>query len=716
MAKKNGSKGAKGAKGEAESTPVPPKIHPKNRNKNKNKNSWNLPALPILAVAAVVAHFAYLLMTNGSEAVVDTALATDLVYQGMRKVHSNHLLEGLQLLEQSIEVDPNAPQGYNSKAGVLRMLGRNHEALEILKQGDEMVTKHHGATHRDLYFIKQGLFHLYNDFNQNKKAVESIQMAIELEPKAEFYVLWAGMHSGVDDSKKAELYNKALELDPTNIPAFCLRYHTHALLGKWERMDEEHSQLLQNMNSVMKHEKRTDISCLQPYHISYMNFTAEMMRDTAKMFAMREARASEGDVLPALLPSQVEPQFGADRKRSRKLRIGYVSSDLQSHPVGRNVLGLMMAHNKKKYEVFCFSAKHVDDAITTAIMNTINYVDLTKFNMSHTGIAKMIREEYKIDVLIDLNGWTSGRRLQIFSAKPAPVQITHGLGFVGTTGVDAFQYFISDGVATPARFDHLYTEKVVRLPNAYLPASHMKVHITEQGQGFDPGSADKMALRKENDLPEDEDVFVYCSFQSMHKISPEAFDAWMRILQSSPNSVLWMTTVGGHNHNQLLKWAKEKHQIGTERFVFSGSKQVGQHLIRAQACDLHLDSWPYNAHSTATDVLWAGVPLLVYLPDYHDPSAATQSPKMCSRVSASLLHTLGMPQLIVSTIEQFEDEAVRLSNDRKAYEKLRNELIQKRLSSPLYDLIAYARNHEMVYAELFERFLRGEEPSVLNIP
>jgi predicted O-linked N-acetylglucosamine transferase (SPINDLY family) len=449
------------------------------------------------------------------------------------------------------------------------------------------------------------------------------------------------------------------------------------------------------------------------------NFTAEVMRDTAKVFALRETNVGQGEMLPSLLPSQVPDQYDSDGERVRKLRVGYVSSDLQAnHPVGRNVLGLLLAHDKNEVDVYCFSTQHVqDDPIPEAIAQTSTYVDLTKLYMSHAAIAKLIREEYKIDVLVDLNGWTRGRRLEIFAAKPAPVQITHGLGFVGTSGVDAFQYFISNAVATPQRFDHLYTEKVVRLPQAYLVASHKTVQLSGEGESveYDPAKADKMALRKQEGLPEDKDIFVYCSFQSLNKISDEAFDTWMRILEKSPNSVLWFTSIKANVRYKLQKRAKEKFGVVTDRLVFGEVKQVPLHLVRAQACDLMLDSWPYNTHATATDILWAGVPLLVYLPDYHDPDVVVQVPKMASRVSASLLHTMELPHLIKSTIQEFEDEAVRLSHDREAYEAVRNDLIQKRNVSPLYDLKSYARYHEMAYIELFERFKRGEEPSELTL-
>jgi predicted O-linked N-acetylglucosamine transferase (SPINDLY family) len=150
--------------------------------------------------------------------------------------------------------------------------------------------------------------------------------------------------------------------------------------------------------------------------------------------------------------------------------------------------------------------------------------------------------------------------------------------------------------------------------------------------------------------------------------------------------------------------------------IFSHLVNPGDNLIRIQACDVHLDSWPYNAHSTGMDVLWAGVPMLVYLSDYHDEQSEKQVPKMSSRVSASLLHTLGMPQLIMPTIEAFEDEAVRLSMNREAYTELRNELLAKRLTSPLFDLISYARVHEKAYDYLFQVFADGISPKAVDIP
>jgi predicted O-linked N-acetylglucosamine transferase (SPINDLY family) len=595
------------------------------------------------------------------------------------------------------------------------MMGRHDEALNVLLEGEKAATNYYGTDFEGLSSVWQGIFMLYRDKGQYAKAVEYIKKAVAAKPSADQYGMWAGIDK-IPHPEKIELYDKGLKLNPNHMSSFCLRYHAYSLVGDWDKMSRDQKQVEDYMSFAIQQRKRTDQYCLQPYHTTYLPFSAELLRETAKMMAAIEGRVTDEEVLAPITSNQGLAQFGADGKRIRKLKIGYMSGDFNQHPVGRNFLGVLLAHSAKRFEIFCFSTKHAaKDPITQAIMKACEYVDLTAGNTkSHGEIARMIREDYKIDVLVDLSGWTAGRRTEVFAAKPAPVQMTHGLGFVGTTGVEAFDYFISDSVASPVRFDEYYTENVVRLPQAYLPAAHRTVRFTDADT--DPKSADKTALRKQNKLPESEDIFVYCSFQSIHKMSPESFDSWMRIMQNSPNSVLWMVALKDYVQERLLKRAREDFQIGSDRFIFGEPEQVDKHLIRAQACDLHLDSWPYNAHSTAMDVIWAGVPILVYLPDYHDPNSATQVPKMCSRVSASLLHTLGMPQLIMSTLGGFENEAVRLSNDREAYEKLRNDLLEKRLSSRLFDLLSYARHHEAAYAEAYERFLKGEAPSAMEIP
>lgn len=640
--------------------------------------------------------------------------------KGMTLIYQNKVQESLAIFDECISVNPQHADCYNSKAGALRMLGRTNDALATLQAGEKNI-----SIPTDLAILYGSLFLLFKDANQNEQAVEYIQRSIEIQPMATKYLNWATV---VDSHKtKVDLFNKALELDPHYFPAFCSRANSFYFLGEWEFIERDQLQVeryQQGLIDADKTERNTNSSaCLLPYFTTYMNISASLMKDTALQYAKRRGTISKEGMLPKLRPSDIAPVFDENGNQIRKLRIGYVSSDLNIHPVGRNMMGVFMAHDKNKFDVYAFSTQHPSqaDEITKAMQPHVTFVDISHIQ-DYATAARMIRREYQIDVLIDLNGWTMGHRLRMFAARPAPVQMTHGLGFVGTVGApESFDYFITDSIVSPPKYEEYYTEKLIRLPQAYLPASHAAVHFTPEGANYNPANTNKRQVRVDNGLPESDDTFIYCSFQGFHRISRESFETWLRILlKSTPNSILWMTAPTGEQRDKLLQRASDFGiENATSRIIFSDQVNPGKHLIRAQACDLHLDSWPYNSHSTGVDVLWAGVPLLVYLSDYQqdgvDNVERQSVPKMASRVSAGLLDTLGMPQLITSSIDDYEAEAVRYATDRVEYTRLRNELLTKRLSSPLYDLISYARVHEAAYLQAFQRFYEGKSPESIDV-
>mmetsp|Transcript_50302 Transcript_50302/g.75144 ORF Transcript_50302/g.75144 Transcript_50302/m.75144 type:complete len:765 (-) Transcript_50302:187-2481(-) len=644
----------------------------------------------------------------------DYDLATRLSEQGILAIQQNRLFDSLDLLTKAIAAAPSEPEGYNSLAGALRFLGRRDEAIDILFEGERNTIAAHGPNLQRLAVVKQGQYHLLSDVGRHEEAESAIQRACELQPTAANYANWAGMDH-LTHTRKIELYTKAYDLDPNHYPAYCMRVHSYLFLPDWESAEADQAQLVAYQEKMLREsgKTRTDNTvCLQPFHSTYMNISSEILKQTSIWYGKKQAIVTEAEMLPRLDPAQVEPVYDAEGNRVRKLRIGYISSDLDQHPIGRNVAGLFMAHNKKRYEIFTFNTKKTENPITNLIAQHSNMVDIS-FIGDFGKVAKMIREEYKIDVLVDLNGWTQHRRLQVFGARPSPVQMTHGLGFVGTVGAESIDYFITDDVASPKRFDDQYTESVVRLPQAYLPASHKTVKITPPN--FDPKTADKAMVRQNHELPVD-DRFVFCSFQGINRISKEAFETWMRILQQVPDSIFWMTRPKPEQQENLMLRAKKMGIDVEKRMFFGGHLLPGENIVRSQACDLMLDSWPYNAHSTGMDTLWAGTPLLVYLPDYHDTMAPTQVPKMASRVSASLLDTMGLPQLIRPTIEDFEKEAIRLAKDPAAYKELRDELLEKRETTQLFDLKAYAVVHERAYEYAFDLFINGHKPQALDIP
>lgn len=308
----------------------------------KNKTPWHLPSLPILIAVVIVSHIAYSCFTS-DRVNANPALGKKLMPAGMQLVQKNKLHKSLEVFDQSIAADPYALTTYSNKAGILRMLGHHKEALEVLLEGDKKATAHHGEDYIELYYVKQGLFFLYSDMDDLNNALINIKRAVDLMPSADSYISWAGLDSIVSPpEERIGLYTKALELDPDHILAFCLCHHTLAWVGDWDKVNAEHAKVLEYQKKAMSLKKRTDTLCFQPNMVAYMNFTAEEVRDTAKLFALRETNVGQGEILPPLLPSQVPDQYDSDGKRVRK-RIGYVSSDLQgSHPVGRNILGLAL--------------------------------------------------------------------------------------------------------------------------------------------------------------------------------------------------------------------------------------------------------------------------------------------------------------------------------------------------------------------------------------
>jgi protein O-GlcNAc transferase len=684
---------------------------------HKRKLFWF--AAPLLVLLVAVAYFGWRHSNNISDSTVyNTEHAQHYHTRGIELIQQNRLVESLSVFDECSSSDPSYVSCYNSKAGALRMLGRQDEGIRVLQKGEEAAIQKFGKEYTELGILYQSLFLLFKDLHRTDEAVEYIQKSIALQPNAKKYYNWATLDH-LHHATKVELYNKALQLEPEYFPAFCQRAHSYTYLGEWEALQRDFPQLLQYQQALIDSDQQhTDTrTCLLPYHTTYMNISASMMRDTAIQFAQREATLSQEHLLRKLHPSDVQPVLDEKGTIMRRLRIGYVSSDFNKHPVGRNMLGVFLAHDKTKFDVFAFATKHLpNDQITQAMYSHVSYVDISAIR-DYAMAARKIRDEFKIDVLIDLNGWTTGNRLRLFAARPAPVQVAHGLGFVGTIGApQALDYFISDIISSPRRFDEYYTEKLVRLPQAYLPASHKLVHITNEGDNFQPATANKTQIRIDNELPSDSNTFVFCAFQGFHRISQESFETWMRILNQT-NSVLWTNSVQDYQRERVQSRATQSGiENVTRRILFSDGVNPGDNLIRAQACDLHLDNWPYTAHSTGMDVLWAGVPLLVYLPDYHDETSDTQVPKMASRVSAGLLHTLGMPQLITSSVDDFEALATRLATDRVAYTKLRNELLEKRQSSPLFDVVSYTRVHEQAYLHLFQLFYDGKQLEPFDVP
>ena len=302
-------------------------------------------------------------------------------------------------------------------------------------------------------------------------------------------------------------------------------------------------------------------------------------------------------------------------------------------------------------------------------------------------VAELSRS-LEVDIAVDLKGFTKESRVGIFAERAAPIQVNY-LGYPGTMGVDYIDYLIADPTVIPESAQRYYSEKIVYLPDSYQPNDSRR------------SISSKKVARTEEGLPEDR--FVYCCFNGAYKISPAVFDVWMRILRRVEGSVLWLLEDNLQARDNLRKEA-QRRGIAAERLIFARWTPLAEHLARHPLADLVLDTFPYNAHTTASDALWAGLPVLTRMGE-----------TFASRVGASLLKAVNLPELITATEAEYEELAVDLARDGERLQALRRKLEQNRLTAPLFDTVAYARHLESAYSAMFERYEAGLPPEHIHI-
>ena len=386
-------------------------------------------------------------------------------------------------------------------------------------------------------------------------------------------------------------------------------------------------------------------------------------------------------------PAQAsQPHATASRD---KIRIGYVSGDFREQAVGLLMAGLYEQHDKDRFELFAFNTGDVrnDDIRGRALAAIDRFIDIAP--LSDAAAAERIRRE-GIDILVTLNGYFGAERLGIFAHRPAPVQVSY-MGFPATLGLAYIDYIIADRIVIPENEREFYDEQVVWLPKTYW--------VNDSRRAI----ADQTPSRAECGLPQD--AFVFCNFNNGYKLTPTTFASWMRILNQVPGSVLWL--LAGNNPGFAVNLRREARAAGVaeERLIFAPMVSSAQHLARLTLADLSLDNLPYNAHTTAADVLWAGVPIVT--------CRGTAWP---GRVAASLLTAMGLPELICENIADAEALAVRLAQHPEQLAALKHKLAANRLATPLFDTARFARHMEAAYAEMTARQRRGEAPAHFAVP
>jgi predicted O-linked N-acetylglucosamine transferase (SPINDLY family) len=390
----------------------------------------------------------------------------------------------------------------------------------------------------------------------------------------------------------------------------------------------------------------------------------------------------------AAVPYNPVPGALTTRAESDRIRVAYVSSDLRDHAVAHVLVGALEKHDRSKFEVHAIALQ--PEASGTAIGRRLrgafeHFHDAT--TRSDAATAQLLRD-LKVDIAVDLNGYTVGARPGIFAQRAAPVQVSY-LGYAGTLGAAYMDYLLADEVVIPRGQEMFYREQVVRLPHSYLP------HDDQRVIGPPP-------TRGQVGLPES--ALVLCAFTNTYKITAEVFSIWMRLLQVAPGSVLWLRGAAPEAMSNLRR-AAETSGVDPQRLVFAPHvASMPEHLGRHTLADLYLDTSPYNAHSTATDALWAGVPVLT-----------CAGKAFAARVAASALTAVGLPELITNSLADYERMGLELLQDPRRLRDLRSRLESRRESAPLFDTTRLCRHIEAAYSGMHSRAARGEPASAFNV-
>ena len=462
-------------------------------------------------------------------------------------------------------------------------------------------------------------------------------------------------------------YERAITLKPDHEFLFGTYLFTKMRLCDWESLSED----LQAYRSGIRASKGVTL----PFAALGLLDSPEDHKIVSKIYA--EAKYPKSEDLGQI----------SKRVADGKIRLGYFSSDFRNHPVGSSIAELIERHDRSHFEITGFSFSKANDGTRQRLAKAFDrFIDVQGQSDKE---AVLLARKLGIDIAVNLNGFTANDRTNIFALRAAPIQVNY-MGYPGTMGANYIDYLVADPILIPADDRQHYAEKIIYLPDMYHPNDTTR------------SISDAVFTRAQLGLPPH--GFVFCCFNNSYKITPEMFDDWMWILGQVPGSVLWLADPGVLAKANLRREA-EQRGIASDRLVFAGRMAaLPDHLARLRLADLFLDTLPYNAHVTATDALWAGLPVLTRIGD-----------AFAGRVAASFLNAIGLPELIVPSSQDYRKRAVELAMHRDNLGALKHKLTANRLTTPLFDIERYTRHLEVAYTAIYDRYDAGLPPDHIQV-
>ena len=502
-----------------------------------------------------------------------------------------------------------------------------------------------------------------------EEAIKNYDLAINLNPNfAEAYFNTATTLQDIKNFEKAVLYfEKALLLDK-EIP-FCKGYLLHAkmICCNWSGLNELYKEIY---NDVEKNRYSAT-----PFGYQAICDDESNLQKCAQLYSNKR------------FPEIKNNLFSKKVSKNKKIKIGYLCGEFREQATSILMTEVWEKHNKEDFEIIAFDSGWDDKSLRrNRIINAFDkFIDISK--VSDLDAAKIIYKE-QIDILINLNGFFGTGRPVVFSYRPAGIQINY-LGFPGTIGSNYIDYILCDQTVVPLESKKFYNEKIIYLPDSYQ-ANDTKRNIS-----------DKKFLREELSLPNES--FVFCCFNNNYKITPNMFDVWARLLKKIDNSVLWLIEGNPEATENLKKEAKIRN-IDASRLIFAKRMKLEDHLARHKNADLFLDTLPYNAHTTASDSLWAGLPVLTCL-----------GKAFPGRVAASLLRSLDLPELITYSENEYISKAEELALNPEKLTVIKNKLDINKFSQPLFNTELFCRSLESAFKVIFEKHSLGLETEDISL-
>jgi predicted O-linked N-acetylglucosamine transferase (SPINDLY family) len=545
-------------------------------------------------------------------------------------------------------------------ANSLLQLGRRPEALTYYESFLKAHPESAEAWHNRGIALSQ--------MERFSEAVASFDRVLALRPDSA--LTWSNRGNALHEQKRYEDairdYDRALALDPEQGSARGYRLLAKLWSCDWLDLDAEIADVLARQRSGSR--------VIQPFGNLMISRDPADQLNCARVWARSEGPQP--------------PLWRGERYTHDKVRVAYLSGDFCVHPVSILMAGVFEQHDKSRFETIAISFGPDDaSALRARLMRSFDrFVDVR--GRTDFEVASLLRQA-QVDIAVDLMGLTGNSRPGILASRPAPVQVTY-LGFPGTTAATHMDYIIADRIVIPAGDERHYSEKVVYLPDTYMAGDSKR------------RASDREFGRAEAGLPEA--GFVFACFNNSYKLRPEMFSLWMRLLKTVEGSVLWLSEPNAGAIRNLRREA-ERRGVAAERLVLAPFlPDLDDHLARLTLADLFLDTLPCNAHTTASDALFMGVPVLT-----------TPGSTFAGRVAASLLSAIGLPELIAPSLSAYEARAVEFARDGQALRAVKARLDANRASAPLFDTARFTRHFEAALAGMRERHRRGLAPESITV-